>query len=67
VFPDPVFLAVVAGLAILVGAALPCSGWRGLLRNILIALTVAGVAIVGAVLLGAMMHFAVFNEPVMID
>jgi len=65
--PDRLFLIVVGGLAVLVVSALPFQGWRGWLKNVVIGLVVAAVAVAGALLLGAMMHVAIFGEPVMLD
>ena len=63
IFPNGTYLAFVAGLASLIAAALPFSGWRGLAKNISIALVIAFVAIFLAVYLGAALHSLVFFEP----
>ena len=66
-FPGPLFLVVVAGIAVLIGAALPSSGWRMSIRYVGVALIVATLAIAGAIVFGAIMHAALFGQPVMID
>jgi hypothetical protein len=66
-FPDRIFLFVVSGIAVLIGAALPSAGWRMSIRHIAIALVVAILAVAGAIVFGAIMHAALFGEPVMID
>jgi hypothetical protein len=66
-FPDQIFLAVVGGIAVLIGSALPSAGWRMSMRNIGVALLVAMIGVAGAIVFGAIMHAALFGEPVMID
>jgi hypothetical protein len=66
-FPNHVFLAVTTSLALMVAGSLPFSGWRGLIKNALMALAVTYLAIAGAVVMGMVFHVAIFGEPVMID
>ena len=66
-FPNRVFLAVTGCLAMLVASALPFASWRGLVKNILIALVVTYTAIAGAIVMGMVFHLGIFGEPVMID
>lgn len=66
-FPDPIFLVAVAGVAALIGAALPSAGWRMSIRNAGVAVMIAMLAVAGAIVFGAIMHAALFGEPVMID
>ncbi len=66
-FPDPVFLTLAGCLAVIVASALPSSTWRGLVKNVLIALVVTYTAIGGAIVMGMVFHLAIFGEPVTID
>jgi hypothetical protein len=66
-FPGPLFLVVVGGIAVLIAAALPAASWQMTARRVAVALFVAAIAIAGAIVFGAIMHVALFGEPVMID
>lgn len=67
IFPNGTYLTLVAALASFIGAALPFSGWRGLIKNVSLALFVAFVAIFLAVYVGAALHSLIFFEPTPID
>ena len=65
--PNVTALCLIGGLAVVIAPVYPFSGWRGLARNVAVSLTVAYLLAGIGVVLGSVMHAAIFGEPVLID